>query len=135
MRTKKFWFVTGLFVCAVVVAFFGGVKRGKSVGYQTASGLLRMSGLAAGLDTLQRIRAGDYTNAMERLEAFCYSTAVDLLEQPKTQNDAVVSLLKSDLIQYRETYGHPFQGRYATERRLVELLQANNTRALGVTNR
>jgi hypothetical protein len=107
----------------ITAACFIGFKLGWSTGYRAASGIVRSGGFVASLHTLQEFRRGNITNAVRRLEDYCYSTAADLLEYPTPQREIVAKWFKEDLIRYRVVHPRPLEEQSATEQRLDRLLR------------
>jgi len=116
------------------VVYLVALKQGRSAGYKQAAGILREAGFVTSFDVLKKLRAGEYTNAVERLELFCYSTAADLWEQPGAESNLVVLLYQRDLAHYRSTYARASGEKYPTEERLDRLLGENQRRAGAVSN-
>ncbi len=107
---------------ALGTAYFIGFYRGESAGYRSASGIIRSSGFVAAFDSLKRLRNADQTNAIHRLESYCYSTAADLLASPGPQQNVVGTFFRDDLIAYRKAHARPFAEQTPTEKRLDSLL-------------
>lgn len=102
--------------------YWVGLQRGRSKGYGEAASLTKSSGFVASFQTLRLFREGDVTNGVERLEAFCYSTAADLLEQPDNTGKMIMKLYGEELKNYRSTYASPPSLQSQTEQRLDTIL-------------
>lgn len=132
MRNGIFLSTLFAFCIAGCIGYCVGLERGKRIGYRQAATLLRKSMFIGSLDALESLRAGHYTNAIDRLEAMNYSAAVSMLEQPDAELNPVINTFKDQLIAYRHAHAHSPAEQYATEKRLDELLGLLGT---GATNR
>ena len=108
-----------------VVGYLTGSKAGRSEGYTRAVGLLRKSTFISSFGALESLRAGEITNAIERLEATCYANAVALLEERDAGENPMIPTFKDSLLEYRRAYANPPEKQSPTEARLDELLERN----------
>jgi len=102
--------------------YWVGLQRGSSKGYSEAASLTKLAGFVATFQALRFFREGDVTNGVGRLEAFCYSTAADLFEQPDNTGKMIVKLYGEELKDYRATYANPPSRQSLTEQRLDTIL-------------
>ena len=104
-----------------------GLKQGRTQGYGLGSSRVRGYAFTATFDSLTKLRSGEQTKAIERLESFCYSSAADLLEYPgDAQSKDIAKWFSQDLIKYRAEYGNLTNSRYPSEERLDRLLLMHN---------
>jgi hypothetical protein len=108
---------------AVTTAYFLGYQRGHRVGSRYASALGLEGGFVASFSALQRLRSGSQTDAIDGLEAFCYSSAVGLLQQPDLRSNVVGGWFREDLMKYRAAYSNAPSRLYPTTQRLDAILQ------------
>jgi hypothetical protein len=105
-----------------------GFQAGDLAGYRRGAELCRKSAFITSFSALESLRSGDYTNAIERLEASCYSSAVSILDQPGAATNPVIVAFKPKLLEYRRLYAQPQASQYPTERRLDLLLQSGTNK-------
>jgi len=123
MRTStRAFFGLSTLLLVGILSYWGGVTHGRSSGYRRAADLLWKSKFICTFSAVQSLRQGDYTNAIERLEAACYSAAVSILEEPNSAKNPLIGAFKSDLIEYRRKHAHAASEQYPTEQRLDTLL-------------
>jgi hypothetical protein len=108
----------------LIFSCFVAYRRGRAAGYREASALGHEAAFVASLSALQNLRGGDSAKAIDNLEAFCYASAVALLEQPSLRSNVVGGWFRADLLNYRSRYGNAAGKQYPTEKRLDELLRA-----------
>ena len=109
-----------------------GFVAGKRTGGRGTSALLHESGFVASFGALRRLRAGEEADAIHGLEAFCYSSAVALLECPDLRSNVVGSWYRDDLLKYRSVYAGPQSLQDPTEQRLDLLLGTNSLAGRGL---
>ncbi len=112
---------------AIVCAYWSGRHRGWQAGYRAAASNARASAFVASFDTLKKIRAGDMTNGITRLESFCFSSFVELVSYPGDKSN-IVAWFRPELADYRSAYAPRSEEQYPTEKKLDELLRVTPER-------
>ena len=109
-------------------SFFVGMDKGLSKGRRRGAAAGHEAAFVASFSALQRLRAGEACAAITNLEAFCYSSAVALLQQPSERSNVIGSWFYEDLLRYREKYAA--SNSYPTDAILRSLLSNRRTGAI-----
>ncbi len=119
--------ITCVFLLLNVFVFIGayylGFRQGRIAGEQSVAENFRINNFIASFDVLRKLRATNYSGAIERLESSCYSSFVDAIEGGGRNN--LLNLYKTQLADYRTAYSNFKSDQYPTEQRLDLLLRGD----------
>jgi hypothetical protein len=112
-----------LFAFIVAAALLGfGFFQGRRLGYHEGSAAVRDAAFVNTFAALRELESKKVEKATDRLQAFCYSTACDLINYPTRRTANTMLWYSNDLSQYLTRNRHSPEQSYVTERKLGELL-------------
>ena len=124
MKSKimVFIFVSLFAVFAIYFSYRQGELNGTKKSNETSS----ICAFLASFDTLQKMRSGDVSGAIKRLEPYCYTSAGNLFEIQGEKTKLILSHFNSDIAAYLNAYADPLQDQYYSEKQLIFLLKTND---------